>query len=538
MATMEARATKGERLKKKGKVASDTPRVRGNAVRQKKSENYFRTLLSSMHDEILVIDRNYRITDVNKECLTIFRRRREEIIGEHCYYILHGADEPCDRHGKECKLYKVFATCEPENYRCKRVTADGATIWVDILLSPLKDARGKVTHVIKAERDVSKEVQLESQFIQKQKMESLGTLAGGVAHDFSNILSTIIMNAEFGVNKLSLVSESLEILLKAASRAKDLVEQILTFSCKTEQILQPVSITPIAQESLKLLRASLPATIEICQHIKSKSGTVLATPTQINQLLINLCSNAAYAMREGGGILTVSLVDEFFDSTTEQVNPDIGPGPYLKLTVRDTGHGMAPEVLSQIFDPFFTTKKVGEGTGLGLSIVHGIVKSMGGAINVESEPGEGTVFNIFLPKVEHREASGGRPFSSPSDETKSILIVDDEKYLLTIMKNVLGDFGYQVVGETSSVHAFDLFRRNPEQFNLVITDCTMSRMTGVEMAKKMLSIRSNIPIIMCTGFNESITKEEMVATGIREVLLKPISATELVGMIDTILGNH
>jgi len=491
-----------------------------------------------MHDEILVIDREYKITDVNKNYLSIFGRSREEIIGKHCYHILHGADEPCDRWGKECKLYKVFAKGEPENYRHKRITADGSMIWVDILLSPLKDEKGNVTHVIKAERDVSKEVQLESQFLQKQKMESIGTLAGGIAHDFNNILSTIIMNTEFSLNNLSPVTESLEVLLKAAHRAKDLVEQILTFSCKTEQKLQPSSVSPIIKESLKLIRASLPATIEICQHIKPKSDTVLVTTTQINQILINLCSNAAYAMREGGGVLTVSLVDQFFDSDTEQVNPDLKPGSYLRLTVRDTGHGMVPEVLTRIFDPFFTTKKMGEGAGLGLSVVHGIVKNIGGAINVKSESGIGTVFDLFLPKIEHEEGSEVESFSLPSGDARKILIVDDEEHLVNVVKNVLSDFGYQVVGRTNSVKAMNLFRQEPEQFDLVIADCTMPRMTGVELAKEMLSIRSDIPIILCTGFNESISREEAVTMGIRDLLMKPISASELTKVVDEILGNH
>jgi two-component system cell cycle sensor histidine kinase/response regulator CckA len=532
---MEARETRSTLSEKKLNVAIDIGELKKRKSVQRKNENYFRTLLSSMHDEILVIDRDYKITDVNKDYLNIFGRRREELIGKHCYHILHGADEPCDRQGKECKLYKVFAMGEPENYRHKRITADGSMIWVDILLSPLKDEKGNITHVIKAERDVSKEVQLENQFLQKQKMESIGTLAGGIAHDFNNILSTIIMNTEFGLNKLLPVTESLEVLLKAAHRAKDLVEQILTFSCKTEQTLQPLSISPIIKESLKLLRASLPATIEICQHIKPKSDMVLMTPTQIHQILINLCTNAAFAMREGGGILTVSLVDGFFDSDTEQVNPDIKPGPYLRLTVRDTGHGMVPEVLARIFDPFFTTKKMGEGAGLGLSVVHGIVKNIGGAINVKSEPGRGTVFDLFLPKGAHEGGSDVGSFSLPSDETGRILIIDDEEYLVNVVKNVLSDFGYQVVSKTNSVQALDLFRQKPEQFDLVITDCTMPRMTGVELAKKMLSIRSDIPVILCTGFNESISRRDAEAMGIRDLLMKPISILELTGVVDKIL---
>ncbi|MEE8383229.1 MAG: PAS domain S-box protein [Thermodesulfobacteriota bacterium] len=369
-AKIEAKETRRKLSGKKFNSAIDIGELKKRKSAQRKSESYYRTLLSSMHDEILVIDRNYRITDVNKDYLAIFGRSREDIVGKHCYHILHGKDQPCDQTGKECKLYKVFARGEPENYRYKRITVDGSMIWVDILLSPLRDENGNITHVIKAERDASKEVQLETQFLQKQKMESMGTLAGGIAHDFNNILSTIIMNTEFGLNKLSPVTESLEVLLKAAHRAKDLVEHILTFSCKTEQKLQALSVSPIVKESMKLIRASLPATEDICQHIKPTSDTVLVTPTQINQILINLSSNAAYAMREGGGILTISLVDEFFDSDeTEGINTDLKPDSYLRLTVRDTGHGMVPEVLSKIFDPFFTTKNIGEGAGLGLSVV-------------------------------------------------------------------------------------------------------------------------------------------------------------------------
>jgi CheY-like chemotaxis protein len=346
------------------------------------------------------------------------------------------------------------------------------------------------------------------------------------------------MNTEFGLNKLSSVTESLEVLLKAAHRAKDLVEQILTFSCKSEQKLQPLSVSPIVKESLKLIRASLPATIEICQHISPKSDTVLVTPTQIHQILINLCSNAAYAMREGGGVLTISLVDEFFNSDAEEVNPDLKPGTYLRLTVKDTGHGIVPEVLNRIFDPFFTTKKMGEGAGLGLSVVHGIVKNIGGAINVKSEPGIGAAFDLLLPKVEQEEEPAVESFSLPSGDARRILVVDDEEHLVNVVKNVLSDFGYQVVGKTNSVEAMQLFRQEPEQFDLVIADCTMPRMTGVELAGEMLSIRSDIPIILCTGFNESINREQAVAMGIRDLMMKPISASELTKMVDRILCNH
>lgn len=374
----------------------------------RKSDRYFRSLLFNMHDEILVIDKDYRITDVNKDFLSLFGRKRDEIIGYPLSEISPSFDEFCADLGEDAGLTDVFKTDRSKTFRLEHVAADGSKAWAESLLSPLKDADGHITHVIMAVRDIDQEIKLEQQLRHTQKMDAIGTLAGGIAHDFNNALMTIIMNIEFSLRKLLIdihLKESLQVSLQAAYRARDLVEQILTFSRRDESKRQPLSLSPIVKESLKMVRSSLPATINICQQIEVQSDVVIADPTQIHQILINLCTNAAHAMEENGGTLTVSLDEIFFDSDDILTNPNLNPGPHLRLTVKDTGHGMKSETIERIFEPFYTTKKIGEGTGMGLAVVHGILESSEGAIKVKSEPGKGSVFEVFLPQIDKKEDS-------------------------------------------------------------------------------------------------------------------------------------
>ena len=504
----------------------------------RKSERYFRSMLFSMHDEILVINGNYRVTDVNKDFLEVFGRKRDQVIGYHLTEISNGFDELCDDRGGSRGLREVFLTGKPQTYRLELVTADDSKVWAENLLSPLKDADGNITHVIMAVRDIDQEIKLEQQLRHTQKMEAIGTLAGGIAHDFNNTLMTIIMNLEFALRKLpkaTTVNESLQISLQAADRARELVEQILTFSRRSEEDILPLSVTPIVKESLKLLRSSLPTTINICQHLEVRSDTVIAAPTHIHQILINLCTNAAHAMEESGGTLTVSLIETFVDSDDAERNPELKPGPYLRLTVKDTGRGMSPEIINRIFEPFFTTKKIGEGTGMGLAVVHGIIDSVGGTIRVESKPGKGSVFDVFLPKIDKKEDSEIELYSIPSTGNGRILIVDDEKLLAESMQKALSDIGYHVTAKTSSMQALYEFQQNSEQFDIVITDFAMPNMTGIELTKEILSIRHDIPIILCTGYDEPISGEEAVAIGVRRVLTKPVATSELSDIILNIL---
>jgi two-component system cell cycle sensor histidine kinase/response regulator CckA len=372
-------------------------------------------------------------------------------------------------------------------------------------------------------------------------MEAIGTLAGGIAHDFNNILAAIMGYTEmalYDVPEGTSGRRNLEQVLKAGYRGKDLVKQIITFSRRRDEERRPMRISPIVKEALKMLRASLPTTIDIRQNIKTQSGMVLADPTQIHQVLMNLISNAAYAMREKGGVLEVSLTDvDIYLDDAAPPHPDLKPGPYLKLTVSDTGHGIEHAIMERIFDPFFTTKRPGEGTGMGLAVVHGIVKSYGGAILVDSEPGKGSAFDVFFPRIEGYvlpEVDAAAPMPTGDEH---ILFVDDEEALADMVQQMLERLGYSVVVKTSSLEALEVFKVHPDQFDLVITDQTMPHMAGVDLAKEIMRIRPEIPIILCTGFSEVISAEEAKTFGIREFLMKPFATRMLAETIRRALDS-
>ena len=382
-------------------------------------------------------------------------------------------------------------------------------------------------------------LQLELQLQQSQKMEAIGTLAGGIAHDFNNILAAIIGYAELAfstVDESDIVRQYLKEVLTAGTRAKDLVQQILTFSRQREETMKPIRPKLIAREVLKLLRASLPSTIEIRQNIESQSA-VLGDPTRIHQVLMNLCTNAAHAMRETGGVLDLRLSDQWLDLEATKIDPNLSPGPYVCLTVSDTGHGMSRWVMDRIFDPFFTTKKEAEGTGLGLSVVHGIVKSLGGAIKVKSTPDIGTTFEVYLPAITHEEEEATITEEATAAGNEHVLFIDDEPMLVDIARRMLESIGFTVTTRTSPIEALELFRFRPQDFDVVVTDLTMPQMTGDKLAKAILDIRPDLPIILCTGFSESLNEKKAAKDGIRLLLHKPILRKDLAQGINKVLGG-
>ncbi len=402
------------------------------------------------------------------------------------------------------------------------------------VLNLMRDVTGK-------KESEEKRLKLEAQLRQAQKMEAIGILAGGIAHDFNNILSAIIGYGDliemYAPQEDSNIRSYLAELLKACFRAKDLVRQILTFSRQTEQRKVPLEIGTIVKEALRLIRSSLPATIEIQQHIATDLGKVMADPTQIHQILMNLCANAGHAMGRYGGVLDVSLANVAIDSSFAVRHPQIAPGPYLELTVSDTGHGFSESMMERIFDPYFTTKGKGEGTGLGLAVVLGIVKSHGGEITVKSETGKGTIFKVYLPVIENGLES------EPEDQTpipggnERILFVDDEEVLVNVGKLMLERLGYKVTTAGSSTEALKAFRAAPDTFDLVITDMTMPTLTGDKLARKLIEIRTDIPIILCTGYSELISRERAVELGIRDFLMKPLTAKVLAHAVRKVLDN-
>jgi CheY-like chemotaxis protein len=360
-----------------------------------------------------------------------------------------------------------------------------------------------------------------------------------IAHDFNNLLGIIIGNAELALDDVpegNPAHSSLEEIRTASSRAKDVVRQLLSFARKTKLEKKPTNIIPIVKESLKLLRSSIPTSIEIRQHISKNVDTILAEPTQINQVLINLCTNADHAMIDGG-IVEVSLKNVELDEDTTAQYPNLNPGRYVNLTVSDTGHGMSPEEIDRIFDPYFTTKGIDKGSGMGLAVVHGIVMNHDGVIFVDSELGKGTTFNIFFPITERKPISEIQMDEDLPTGKERILFIDDEESMVNVGRYRLERLGYQVETKTSPVEALELFRANPDQFDLVITDMTMPQMTGDQLAEKILKIRPDLPTIICTGFSEKIDEEKAKGIGIRQYIEKPLNRSDLAKLVRKAVDN-
>ncbi len=379
----------------------------------------------------------------------------------------------------------------------------------------------------------------EVKFQQASKMESIGTLAGGIAHDFNNILTSVIGYAELAlddVEKGSRLEDNLQEVYTAGLRAKDLVKQILTFARQAGEELKPVQVNILAKEALKLLRSSLPTTIEIKQDIESDS-LIMADPTQVHQILMNLCTNAGQAMEEEGGVLRVGLTDVRLDADFTKTYEDLKPGDYLKLSVSDTGSGISPEVMKSIFDPYFTTKAPGEGTGMGLATVHGIVKRYGGEIVVDSEVEKGSIFTVYLPITKKRTDAESYQTEALPFGTEQILFVDDELPIAAMGGQLLEGLGYQVTVRTSSVEALALFRSKPDDFDLIITDMTMPNMTGDKLAAELMKIRPGIPVILCTGYSKKISNEAALDIGIKAFAYKPTVKADFARTIRKVLDE-
>lgn len=392
------------------------------------------------------------------------------------------------------------------------------------------------------QRETEEHKRTETQLRQSQKMEAIGTLAGGIAHDFNNIIAGIIGFIEMALEDLdegSAEYRRLSNALKGAHRGRDLVKQILSFSRVTEQEKRPVSMGLVIQECLKLLRASIPATIEIRLGMLFKDDVILGDANQIHQVIINLCSNAAFAMREKGGTIEISLTDEHIDSGhTLLTQNELQPGGYIRLSIEDTGCGMEPDIVERIFEPFFTTKGVGEGTGLGLSVVHGIVKRHNGAIKVYSVPEKGTAFHIYLPKDASREILQHKEKVQLQGGNESILIVDDEELLVEMSIGRLERLGYKAVGAMSGIDALEIFRADPDKFDLIITDYAMPGMNGFEFAKELLTLKPNATIALCSGLNEPVPTDQITGLGIKEFFSKPISKDDFAHLVRRVLNKR
>jgi signal transduction histidine kinase/FixJ family two-component response regulator len=385
-------------------------------------------------------------------------------------------------------------------------------------------------------------LRLQENLQRSQKLEAIGTLASGIAHDFNNILSAIIGYAElalFDIPKESATRYNLDMVLAAGERAKDLIKQILAFSHQSKKDRKPIQIAHTIKEVLKFIRASLPTTIEIRYQVGSELGYVLADPVHIQQVVMNLCTNAHHAMSDKGGVIDIQLASFVSGPEHKSVHPDLKLGTYVKLTVKDTGCGMDRATMEKIFDPYFTTKEKGVGTGLGLAVLHGIVREHGGVIMVDSEPGKGTVFDIYFPAIQKTEVSETQTHEQEIlGGNEHILFIDDEHALVEMGKTMLERMGYSVETRTSSVDALALFKAHPQRYDLVITDMTMPNMTGVEVAEELFRIRPDIPIILCTGYGEPLIEERAKSAGIRTFVMKPVLLSEMAKAIQEALGKE
>lgn len=487
-------------------------------------------------DEVVTIhDTEMRIVQANTFAGALFGIAPNDLVGRYCYEVFRGCPEPCPGCPEllgRTDYHPHQATVLHENL--------GKTF--DVSSFPLL-SDGVLKGFVHIAKDVTEQRMIEAHLRQVQKMESVGTLAGGIAHDFNNILAPILGYAELALTRVGATDAivgDLRQIAKAAGRAKELVQQILTFSRRSEHEKKPLQPHLIVKEALKLLRASLPATIEIRQEIPADCGTVMGDPTQVHQIVMNLCTNAYHAMRVSGGILGVKLQRVEVDAEDLKVaTMNLAAGNYVMLEISDTGCGMDQATVERIFEPYFTTKPKDEGTGLGLSVVHGIVQSYGGHISVYSVPGQGTTFHVYLPRLAEESVAGemgeGRPEPLPRG-TGRLLVVDDEEEIGRLLHLLLQNLGYEVEVCTQSAEALARFAKEPQSFDLLITDMTMPNMTGFELASRVLALRPGMPIVLCTGFSEIVTREKALALGIREFLMKPVTLKELAHVVQKALA--
>lgn len=493
------------------------------------SEKKFRNMIEKSLDGVILINEEGSIIEWNEGQEKIFGTDRAMVIGKKIWDVQYQYEpkekKKNDRYEKVKTLWTNFfdtgANPFQNNLQVSRIERpNGELRDIQQLYFTIDADKGAMMAC--TTRDITERVAMENQLFQAQKMEALGTLAGGIAHDFNNVLGAIMGYTELAIRKTDENASIMKFLKQvdtASKRASDLVKQILTFSRKEKREKEPLQVSLIVKEVIKLLRSSLPATIEIVMKIEADKAFVLADPTQIHQLMMNLCTNAGHAMSNKGGTLEIRLTEEIIEPG---VYKELKAGPHLRLSVSDTGHGIESELIDKIFEPFFTTKKPGEGTGMGLAVVHGIVNSHNGNISVYSKKGEGTTFSILFPiivNVIHKKAKEGEVIPGG---TENLLLVEDDETLKEAEKNLLAELGYKVTALTSSVEALEMFRNVPDKFDIVVTDFVMPKMTGIQLSQEIHEIKPGLPVIICSGYSDVISQQQAESLGIGDVIMKPI----------------
>lgn len=505
-------------------------------------EKYFRTVLHNLHEDILIIGPDYRILDVNNKFVRTTGHSREDAIGRYCYEVSHGYDIPCHEMGHDCCLMKVFDTGEVFTSRHIYKSSDGTPVDVNVLLSPIKDAEGNVTRVIEAVRDITKEVKLEAQLYQAQKMESVGRLAGGVAHDFNNMLSVILGHSEMALeqmNRSNPLFDGLHEIRKAAERSADLTRQLLAFARKQQVTPMVLELNETVEGILNMLRRLIGEGIDLNWMPGPDIWPVKLDPSQIDQILANLCVNARDAI-ENVGKITIQTRNSVLHETYFTDYPDFIPGKYVILTVSDDGCGMEQETLDKLFEPFFTTKVTGKGTGLGLATVYGIVKQNNGFINVQSKPGHGSTFNIYFKRHTPGTAAVKKESTSESIEhgDETILLVEDESTILKITSMMLEHLGYTVLTASSPEEAIRMAGEKSGEIHLLITDVVMPGMNGRDLAIKLQSIYPHIRQLYMSGYTSNIIADHGVLYEGVHFLQKPFTNQKLSSKVREALNSE
>lgn len=498
-------------------------------------------LMRAITDAVIIMEKD-RIVDCNDAAWKmVAAQNRQEMIGKkiHCF---HPEFQPDGRKSREKALQRIQASASgiPQKFYWKARRLDDSELDTEVSLSRMK-IDGE-TFMLSIVQDITQRVELENKLQQNQKMEALGVLAGGIAHDFNNILSPILGFSELlleDLDKSHPMYESVQEIHTAGIRARQLVSQILSFSRQVETSRKPIRIQPILKEVLKMIRSILPSTIEVDHHVSEKCSMIVADPTRIHQVVMNLVTNAFHAMEEQGGQLKVQLTEVTLSEKTMPA-ANLAPGRYLRLSVTDTGVGIPVDILPRIFDPYFTTKDAGRGTGLGLSVVHGIVKKQNGDIVVSSEPGRGTRFDVYWPcYLEEKDVLPGADTDRPLPTGhEHLLLVDDEASLVIFTERMLKRLGYRVSAYTSSFDAMAAFREHPQDFDLILSDMTMPHMTGDQIAREVKTIRPEVPVLIVTGFTDKIRQDEKESAGIDDVLHKPIIKAELAITVRRLLDHQ
>lgn len=521
-------------------IAADITERKNADLKIKDISRLLTKVIEGTTDAIFIKDLEGRYILVNSATCMVFGRPRDEVIGKTDRDLFPEASV----RSISAMDSKVISSGKPHIIEEKLQTSEGNTAWLTNK-SPYLDDKGNIIGIIGISRNISQikmieqeKEQLKTRLFQAQKMESIGTLAGGIAHDFNNILSPLIGYAEMLQEDLprnSPEQRNISKILQAALRARDLVKQILAFSQKSTHELKPVRLQPIFKEVLKLLKSSIPSTIDVKTDIDPGCGMVVADTTQIHQILMNLATNAYHAMQESGGQLKMTLKQIEIKARSSDF-PELLPGKYALINVSDTGTGIKKEIMDKIFDPYFTTKETGKGTGLGLSVVQGIVKSHQGDIRISSVPGQGTQVSVLFPILKEQAGTISTILSGPVEGgTERILLVDDEEMVARMETTLLERMGYQVMFRTGSNEALELFKADPDSFDLIISDMTMPNMTGVQFANEVKAIRTDIPVIICTGFSDQINESNCKELGIQGYIMKPVIKQEISRVIRDVL---